>query len=142
MAKVQLLTVQSVDGYMINNNHELPAILSDEIVKSRDEAILHLDENASLSMLIDWRENEPESFTHLIEATKDTRSIINGMFRMFLIDEIITFTIPVMLGSGISLYQQELPRTDWKCTDTKVMKDGTVRSVFCKQGKRKTVNFI
>ena len=89
MAKVQLLTVQSVDGYMIDNNHGLSAILSDEIVKLRDEAILHLDENASLSMLIDWRENEPDCFTHLIEATKDTRSIINGMFRMFLIDEII-----------------------------------------------------
>lgn len=135
MAKVQLLTVQSVDGYMIDNNHELPAILSDEIVKLRDEAILHLNENASLSMLIDWRENEPDNFTHLIEATKDTRSIINGMFRMFLIDEIITFTIPVMQGDGISLYQQELPQTDWKCADTKVLKDGTVRTVFRKQAR-------
>lgn len=142
MAKVQLLTVQSIDGYMIDNHNELPAVFSDEIVKLKDAAIRQLNENASLSMLIDWRENEPESFTYLIEATKDTRSIINGMFRMFLIDEIITFTIPVMLGSGISLYQQELPKTDWKCTDTKVMKDGTIRSVFRRQGKRKTVNFI
>lgn len=142
MAKVQLLTVQSIDGYMIDNHNELPAVLSDEIVKLKDVAIRQLNENISLSMLIDWRENEPDSFTYLIEATKETRSIINGMFRMFLIDEIITFTIPVMLGSGISLYQQELPRTDWKCTDTKVMKDGTIRSVFRRQGKRKTINFI
>lgn len=142
MAKVQLLTVQSIDGYMIDNHNELPAVLSGEIAKLKGAAIRQLNENASLSMLIDWRENEPDRFTYLIEATKETRSIINGMFRMFLIDEIITFTIPVMLGSGISLYQQELPRTDWKCTDTKVMKDGTVRSVFRRQGKRKTVNFI
>ena len=128
MAKVQLLSVQSIDGYMIDNHNELPAILSDEIVKLKDAAIRQLNENASLSMLIDWRENEADNFTYLIEATKETRSIINGMFRMFLIDEIITFTIPVMLGSGISLYQQELPKTDWKCTDTKIMKDGTVCS--------------
>lgn len=27
MAKVQLLTVQSIDGYMIDNHNELPAVL-------------------------------------------------------------------------------------------------------------------
>lgn len=58
---------------------------------------------------------------------------------MFLIKKIITFTTPVMIDSGISLYQQELSNTDWKCTYTKVMKDGIVRSVFRKQEKRKTV---
>lgn len=132
MAKVQLLTVQSIDGYMIDNYNELPAVLSDEIEKLKDAAIRQLNENASLSMLIDWRENEPDSFTYLIEATKETRSIINGMFRMHLIDEIVRYTIPVMLGSGVSLYQQELPKNNWKVVKTASYKDEMSLTVFRK----------
>lgn len=132
MAKVQLLTVQSIDGYMIDNHNELPAVLSDEIVKLKDAAIRQLNENASLSMLIEWRENEPDRFTYLIEATKETRSIINGMFRMHLIDEIVRYTIPVMLGSGVSLYQQELPKNNWKVVKTASHKDEMSLTVFRK----------
>lgn len=132
MAKVQLLTVQSIDGYMIDNYNELPAVLSDEIEKLKDAAIRQLNENASLSMLIDWRENEPDSFTYLIEATKETRSIINGMFRMHLIDEIVRYTIPVMLGTGVSLYQQELPKNNWKVVKTASYKDEMSLTVFRK----------
>lgn len=132
MAKVQLLTVQSIDGYMIDNHNELPAVLSDEIEKLKDAAIRQLNENASLSMLIEWRENEPDSFTYLIEATKETRSIINGMFRMHLIDEIVRYTIPVMLGSGVSLYQQELPKNNWKVVKTASYKDEMSLTVFRK----------
>lgn len=132
MAKVQLLTVQSIDGYMIDNNHELSAILSDEIEKLKDAAIRQLHENISLSMLIDWRENEAESFTYLIEATKETRGIINGMFWMHLIDEIVRYTIPVMLGTGVSLYQQELPQNNWKIVKTASYKDEMSLTVFRK----------
>lgn len=132
MAKVQLLTVQSIDGYMIDNHNELPAVLSDEIEKLKDAAIRQLNENISLSMLIDWRENEADSFTYLIEATKETRSIINGMFRMHLIDEIVRYTIPVMLGSGVSLYQQELPKNNWKVVKTASYKDEMSLTVFRK----------
>lgn len=130
MAKVQLLTVQSIDGYMIDNYNELPAVLSDEMVKLKDAAIRQLNENASLSMLIDWRENEPDRFTYLIEATKETRSIINGMFRMHLIDEIVRYTIPVMLGTGVSLYQQELPKNNWKVVKTVAYKEEVSLTVF------------
>lgn len=132
MAKVQLLTVQSIDGYMIDNHNELPAVLSDEIEKLKDAAIRQLNKNASLSMLIDWRENEPDRFTYLIEATKETRSIINGMFRMHLIDEIVRYTIPVMLGTGVSLYQQELPKNNWKVVKTASYKDEMSLTVFRK----------
>lgn len=132
MAKVQLLTVQSIDGYMIDNYNELPAVFSDEIEKLKDAAIRQLNENISLSMLIDWRENEADSFTYLIETTKETRSIINGMFRMHLIDEIVRYTIPVMLGSGVSLYQQELPKNNWKVVKTASYKDEMSLTVFRK----------
>lgn len=132
MAKVQLLTVQSIDGYMIDNHNELPAVLSDEIVKLKDAAIRQLNENASLSMLIDWREKEADSFTYLIEATKETRGIINGMFRMHLIDEIVRYTIPVMLGTGVSLYQQELPKNNWKVIKTASYNDEMSLTVFRK----------
>lgn len=53
-----MLAVQSIDRYMIDNDYEFHTILYDEIVRLRDAATLTLDENASLSLLIDWVENE------------------------------------------------------------------------------------
>lgn len=81
-------------------------------------------------MLSDWAENEAANITYLIEADSQTAAIIDGMFRMGLIDEIVLYTIPVILGHGKRLYQSSLPEISWKCTATRICMDGTVQAVF------------
>ena len=130
MAKVQMLALQSIDGYMIDNRPELSAVLSDEIATLRTAATHLLNKDVSLTMLSDWAENEAVNITYLIEADNQTAAIIDGMFRMGLIDEIILYTIPVILGHGKRLYQSPLPEISWKCTSTRICMDGTVQAVF------------
>ncbi len=130
MAKVQMLALQSIDGYMIDNRPKLSAVLSDEIAKLRTAATHLLNKDVSLTMLSDWAENEAANITYLIEADNQTTAIIDGMLRMGLIDEIILYTIPVILGSGKRLYQSPLPEISWKCTATRICTDGTVQAVF------------
>lgn len=132
MAKVQMLALQSIDGYMIDNYNELPVLFSEEVTRLRDAATHLLNENVSLSMLIDWVNNETGCITYLIEASRQTRSIINGMLRMRLIDEIVLYTIPVMLGTGVCLYQQELPKTNWKVVKTVSHNDEMSLTIFRK----------
>lgn len=130
MAKVQMLVLQSIDGYMIDNRPELSAVLSDEIATLRTAATHLLNKDVSLTMLSEWAENETENITYLIEADSQTAAIIDGMFRMGLIDEIILYTIPAILGGGKRLYQTPLPEISWKCTATHIYTDGTVQAVF------------
>ena len=136
MAKFQLVIVQSIEGCMVENYQEQYPVLYREASKLKERATFPMDENASLSMLIDGKKRKDYyDATYFIEATPVTESIINGMLRMYLINEIIVYTIPVMLYTGRRLFQSELAKTDWKCTDTKVLKDGSVRTVFRKQEK-------
>lgn len=130
MAKVQMLVLQSIDGYMIDNRPELSAALSDEIATLRTAATHLLNKDVSLTMLSEWAENEAENITYLIEADSQTATIIDGMFRMGLIDEIILYTIPAILGGGKRLYQTPLPEISWRCTATHICTDGTVQAVF------------
>lgn len=130
MAKVQMLALQSIDGYMIDNRPKLSAILSDEIATLRTAATHLLNKDISLTMLSDWAENETENIIYLIEADSQTAAIIDGMFRMGLIDEIILYTIPAILGGGKRLYQTPLPEISWRCTATHICTDGTVQAVF------------
>ncbi len=130
MAKVQMLALQSIDGYMIDNRPELSSVLSDEIATLRTAATHLLNKDVSLTMLSEWAENEAENITYLIEADSQTATIIDGMFRMGLIDEIILYTIPAILGCGKRLYQTPLPEISWRCTATHICTDGTVQAVF------------
>ncbi len=125
-----MLALQSIDGYMIDDRPELSAVFSDEIAKLRTAATHLLNKDVSLTMLSDWAENEAANITYLIEADKQTAAIIDGMFRMGLIDEIVLYTIPVILGHGKRLYQSPLPEISWKCTATRICTDGTVQAVF------------
>lgn len=125
-----MLALQSIDGYMIDNRPELSAVFSDEIAKLRTAATHLLNKDVSLTMLGDWAENEAANIAYLIEADSQTAAIIDGMFRMGLIDEIVLYTIPVILGRGKRLYQSPLPEISWKCTATRICADGTVQAVF------------
>lgn len=125
-----MLALQSIDGYMIDNRLELSAVLSDEIAKLRTATTHLLNKDVSLTMLSDWAENEAANITYLIEADSQTAAIIDGMFRMGLIDEIVLYTIPVILGHGKRLYQSPLPEISWKCTSNRICTDGTVQAVF------------
>ena len=134
MAKVQLLIVQSTEGYMVEDYTKRYPSLCEKTAALQNSASFPMDENASLSMLIEGKKRKDSVATYFIEATPTTANIINGMLRMYLIDEIIIYTVPVMLYTGRRLYQSQLAKTDWECASTKIRKDGIVQTTFRKIG--------
>lgn len=55
MARFQLLIVQSIEGYMVEDYAERYPSLGEETAEWLNNATFPMDENASLSMLIDGK---------------------------------------------------------------------------------------
>lgn len=53
--------------------------------------------------------------------------LVNELLRLQLIDEMVISYIPVVLGEGIKLFQNNLPETKWKLVSTKSFGTGLVQ---------------
>ena len=80
----------------------------------------------------EWLSLDKSDSTCLIEANTATAGIINGMIRMYLLDEIILCTIPVIAGNGCRLFLGDLPESEWMRDETKTYKDGSLKAVYRK----------
>lgn len=135
MGKVVLFAVLTLDGCLADSSGIAREWLcrTDEPDKFKiakmKETSRPLSEDTSLTMLV-----LDKSFsTYFIEANTATASIINGMARMHLLDEIILCTIPVIAGNGCRLFQGHLPESEWIQVEAKAYKDGSLKTIFHKK---------
>ena len=103
MGKVVLFAVLTMDGCLADSSGEAQKWLSKTDMPDRfgiaemKESARPLSEYTSLTMLV----LDKTVTTYFIEADTTTASIINGMARMHLLDEIILCTIPVIAGPPV-----------------------------------------
>lgn len=124
MAKIQLLAVLSLDGCLSDMETEGRFWLNPEIHgidKIRRKAVSWLTSNHSLTQLIIDHEKQ-DGAVYLMEATTETADFINGMLRVRIIDEIILYIVPFIAGTGIRLFQGNLPTSHWKLVERKDFK--------------------
>ena len=132
MGKVVLFAVLTMDGCLADSSREARDWLARTDTPDRfgmaglRETARPLTENTSLTMLV----LDKSDTTYLIEAGTATASIINGMARMHLPDEIILCTVPVIAGNGYRLFQSHLPESSWTRTEIKAYKDGSLKAVY------------
>lgn len=135
MGKVILFAVLTMDGCLADSSREAQEWLSKTDVPDRfgmagmKETARPLSEYTSLTML----SLDKSDSTCLIEANTATTGIINGMIRMYLPDEIILCTIPVIAGNGCRLFQGHLPGSEWTRDEMKAYKDGSLKAVYRKR---------
>ena len=140
MGKVVLFAVLTMDGCLTDSSGEAQTWLATtntpdryEIAEMR-ETVRPLSEYTSLTMLV----LDKTTTTYFIEANATTASIINGMARMHLLDEIILCTIPVIAGNGCRLFLGDLPESEWTRDEIKSYKDGSLKTVYRKGNDTKT----
>lgn len=132
MAKIQLLSILSIDGCLSDMETEgrwwlhSESYCMDEIYS---KATFKISPDDSLTALITEHEKQDDTI-YLIEATPETADFINGMLRMRIIDEIILYTVPFIAGTGIRLFQGNLPISYWKQMEQTSFQDGTIRSIY------------
>ena len=138
MGKVVLFAVLTMDGCLADSSGEAQKWLSKTDMPDRfgiaemKESARPLSEYTSLTMLV----LDKTVTTYFIEADTTTASIINGMARMHLLDEIILCTIPVIAGNGCRLFLRlflgDLPESEWVRDGIKAYKDGSLKAVYRK----------
>ena len=69
----------------------------------------------------------------LIEATQDTVTYINGLLRLQLVDEIIIYTVPFIVGTGQYLFKSNLPISNWQLAEKKEYKGGILCTIYRKK---------
>lgn len=133
MAKVQLLAILSLDGCLSEINSESRWWLRPEsygITEIRNKATFELNVDTSLSMLINWKKTEDDTICYLIEATIETAELVNAMFRMRLIDEIVLYTIPFISGNGRYLFGSPLPISYWDFIKQQTFNGSISQTIF------------
>lgn len=135
MAKLQLLAFISLDGYLLDKAVSSPLWDNPNkygITKIRNRAMQTLGWNVSFISLIQWKEEEDD--TYLIEAMPETISVIGSMFRFWLVDEIILFVAPCIQGDGLRLFTEIPGPSSWEMTGNKCFKTGICRLTYKRVG--------
>ena len=134
MGKVVLFAVLTMDGCLADCSGDAQKWLASTDMPDRfgiakmKRTARPLSEYTSLTMLV----LDKTSTTYFIEANTTTASIINGMARMHLLDEIILCTIPVIAGNGCRLFLGDLPESEWTRDEIEAYKDGSLKAVYRK----------
>ena len=125
MAKLQLLAIITLDGYLFDRAVSSPLWDNPDkygLTRIRDRTTQTLGPDVSFISLIQWKK-EYEGI-YLVEAVPDTISVIGSMFRYWLVDEIILFVIPYIQGDGIRLFTEIPGPSLWEMTGNKCFKSG------------------
>ncbi len=108
MGKVQILAVLTMDGChsseLYGKAYEDLRLDRCDIDKIRENALYHVTPDYSISMLDEWRKDNT-NICYLAEATPDNSDYISGLLRMWVVDEIILYTVPFISGTGRHFFQ-------------------------------------
>lgn len=107
MAKLQLLAITTLDGYLFDRTVSSPLWDNPNkygLTKIRERATQTLGPDVSFISLTQWKKKNEGIY--FIEAAPDTISVISSMFRYWLVDEIIIFVCTVYpRGRHTSVYR-------------------------------------
>lgn len=135
MAKVQLLAVLSIDGCPTELQPQKRLFRSPEdygIEKIRGNALYKLTPDYSISILLEWQEKYGNT-CYLLEANAENTEYANGLLRMNVIDEIILYIVPCIIGTGRHLFKSAFLKTEWTLAESKRFDDGVVRLIYRKR---------
>ena len=135
MAKVQLLAILSIDGCLTELQPRKRLLRSPEdygMEEIRDNALYRLTPDYPISILQEWREKSGNT-SYLLEATAKNTEYANGLLRMNVIDEIILYIVPCIIGTGRHLFKSALPEAEWLLAENKRFDDGVTRLIYRKK---------
>ena len=131
MAKLQLLAITTLDGYLFDRTVSSPLWDNPNkygLTKIRERATQTLGPDVSFISLTQWKKKNERIY--FIEAAPDTISVISSMFRYWLVDEIILFVAPYIQGDGIRLFTEIPGPSSWEMTGNKCFRSGICRLAY------------
>ncbi|MCS2681110.1 deaminase [Bacteroides ovatus] len=131
MAKLQLLAITTLDGYLFDRTVSSPLWDNpNKYILHQNTGTCYTDSRPDVSFISLTQWKKKNEGIYFIEAAPDTISVISSMFRYWLVDEIILFVAPYIQGDGIRLFTEIPGPSSWEMTGNKCFRSGICRLVL------------
>lgn len=134
MAKVRIVTAMTLDGFLPEADGKFM-----QWVKTSSKGFPYWLERSTLRLrpghpmldLVCDKERTGNSCIYLAEIS-DCPGVefLGNLFRFHLIDELIVYLLPVMAGTGTSIFKN-LPARHWHLRKADILSNGIYRMVYC-----------
>ena len=136
MARIQIITAVTIDGFLPKPDNQLM-----QWVKTDSNGFPYWHEYSifqlyahypMLDLLAQMERNENYSDVYLAEISdKESIKLLQALSRYHLIDEMVVYILPLVIGSGISVFDNLAP-SQWQIHKTKSFSNGICRIVYRK----------
>ena len=134
MAKIQIITAVTMDGFLPKADENLMQwVLNDSkgFPYWHERSIYRLVPNYPLLDLLAERDSDKNRSDIYIAEISDTQSIefMRGLSRYNLIDEMVVYTLPLILGKGTPVFDDLTP-SRWNVHKTTTFPNGITRIIY------------
>ena len=136
MARIQIITAITIDGFLPEPNNQLM-----QWVRTDSSGFPYWHEYSisqlcahypMLDLLAKMEQNKNNSDVYLAEISdKESIKLLQALSRYHLIDELVVYILPLVIGSGISVFDNLVP-SQWQIHKTKSFPNGICRVVYRK----------
>ena len=134
MAKVRIVTAMTLDGFLPEADGKFM-----HWVKTSSKGFPYWLERSTFRLrpghpmldLVCDKERTGNSCIYLTEISNCPGvEFLGNLFRFHLIDELIVYLLPVMTGTGTSIFKN-LPARHWHLRKADILSNGICRMVYC-----------
>ena len=128
MAKVQIASVITLDGYLLERNDPRLTWIENNrngLFFWRESADIILSGEVSFLSLINQKRVSDTNLTYLAELiTEQQLPVIKGLLAYGLVDEVILYVFPETTERGIQTTLASLPVSEWKLKSSRTFSNG------------------
>lgn len=134
MAKIQIIAAMTMDGFLPKADESLMQWVMNDAKGFpywHERSIYRLVPNYPLLDLLAERDSDKNRSDIYIAEISDTQSIefMRGLSRYNLIDEMVVYTLPLILGKGTPVFDDLTP-SRWNVHKTTTFPNGITRIIY------------
>ena len=134
MAKIQIITAMTLDGFLPKADENLMRwVMNDDkgFPYWHERSIYRLTSHYPLLDLLAERHSDKNKSDIYIAEISDTQSIelLRGLSRYNLIDEMVVYLLPIVLGKGTPVFDDLTP-SRWNVHKTTTFPKGITRIIY------------
>lgn len=132
MAKIQAVTVMTLDGFLPESDNESMQWVMDHrkgFAHWRERCDARILPHSILDLLCE-KDGKDNTFTYLAEVSdSESLELLHGLFHYNLVDELVIYLLPISSNRGTSI-QSILPALQWRLHKATTFSNGICRLIY------------
>lgn len=135
MAKIQVMTAMTLDGFLPEKDEKLLQWVQTDkcgFLYWHERSTFTLSPNYPMLDLICEKDSKEDSFIYSAEiSNEDSFRLLHGLSIYHLIDEAVIYILPITSGKGFA-HLQQLPVGQWQLHESTTFRNGVCRLIYRK----------